>query len=94
MVYTTPLGSTLTVRSGLAPEGPWSAPIEVATCDLADPDMFCVGVHVHPWLDVGPDAIAVSYAPASLSSDAAARRAADPQTWGPRIVALPIPTLP
>jgi hypothetical protein len=94
MVYTGPLGSTLTVRSGLSPEGPWSSPVEVATCDLADADMFCAGVHVHPSLASAPGTIVVSYAPATLTPGVSARRAAEPAKWWPRFVALALPALP
>jgi hypothetical protein len=94
MVYVPPLGNTLTARSGLSPEGPWSAPIPLATCDLADADMFCAGMHLHPALASPDGTIALSYAPASLSPDAASRRAADPDAWWPRLVALPVPPLP
>jgi hypothetical protein len=91
MAYVPPLGTTIRVRIGLSPAGPWSAPVDVATCDLAAPDMFCAGVHLHPGLASPAGTIALSYAPASLSADAAARRAASPDDWWPRLVALPVP---
>ena len=94
LAYTTPLGSTLTVRSGLTPEGPWSAPVTIATCALADPDMFCGGVHLHPAIAAPAGEVVLSYAPETLSSDAAARRLADPDKWWPRFVALTLPPLP
>jgi len=94
LAYVPPLGSTITVRSGLAPAGPWSTPIAVATCDLADPDMFCAGVRLHPAVTTSPGTIALSYAPASLSPDAGARRAASPEAWWPRLAALALPSLP
>ena len=94
MAYVTPLGTTITLRSGLSPEGPWSAPIEAATCDLADADMFCAGVHFHPSVVASGDAVALSYSVSSLSSDVAMRRTADPLAWWPRIFALTIPPLP
>jgi hypothetical protein len=56
--------------------------------------MFCVGVHLHPALASAPGTVALSYAPASLASDQASRRAADPDAWWPRLVALPLPPLP
>jgi hypothetical protein len=92
--YVPPLGDTITLRSGLTPEGPWSAPLAVATCALADPDMFCAGIHLHPALSAPPGTIALSYAAASLSSDVASRRAAEPDKWWPQLVALPVPPLP
>ena len=94
MAYVPPLGSTILVRSGLAPEGPWSAPIPVATCDLADPDMFCAGLHMHPSVVAPAGSIAVSYAIASLSSDAATRQASEPAKWWPRLFAMSVPPLP
>ena len=94
LIYVTPLGSTITVRSGLTPFGPWSAPIDVAACDLADPDMFCGGIHLHPEVTSPPGTVVLSYAPVTLSSDAAARRIADPDKWWPRFVALELPALP
>jgi hypothetical protein len=94
MVYVGPVGSTIFVRSGLAPEGPWSAPVPVATCDLADSDMFCAGVHVHPLLASPRGTVVVSYAAASLSADSAARRAAEPSKWWPRFATLALPPLP
>jgi hypothetical protein len=94
LAYVPPLGTTITVRSGLSPAGPWSAPIDVATCDLADPDMFCAGLRLHPAVAAPPGTIALSYAPATFSADAGARRAGNPDAWWPRIVALPLPSLP
>jgi Domain of unknown function (DUF4185) len=41
MVYAAPLGSTITMRSGLSPFGPWSQPIEAASCELPGGDAFC-----------------------------------------------------
>jgi hypothetical protein len=93
MVYAPPLGSTLVARSGLAPEGPWSAPIQLATCVLADSDMFCTGVHLHPSL-TRPGFVVLSYAAASLSSDVAARRVSEPTKWWPRLAAVALPSLP
>jgi hypothetical protein len=94
MLYATPLGTTITLRSGLAPQGPWSAPIPIATCDLADADMFCTGIHLHPTIASFPGTVVVSYAAASMSADAATRRAAEPGKWWPRFVALTLPPLP
>jgi hypothetical protein len=91
MVYVTPLGATITLRSGLAPQGPWSAPIPIATCDLADADMFCAGIRLHPLIASAPGTVVVSYSAASFSSDAAARRAAEPGKWWPRFVSLALP---
>lgn len=43
MVYATPYAREITVRTGLAPAGPWSRPVTVARCDLpaVDPEAFC-----------------------------------------------------
>jgi len=94
MAYAGPLGTTIIVRSGLSLQGPWSAPIPVAQCDLADGDMFCTDVRLHPALAAPPGSIAVSYAIASLSPDAGARQAQDPAAWWSRLAALPLPPLP
>jgi hypothetical protein len=94
MAYVPPLGSMITLRSGLMPEGPWSAPIAVATCDLADADMFCSGIHLHPVLAAPSGAITLSYAPAILTPGAGARRAAQPDKWWPRFVTIVLPALP
>lgn len=94
MAYAPPLGSTILLRSGLSPEGPWSSPLPVATCDLADPDMFCGSVHLHPALAAPAGTFVLSYAAASLSSDVASRKAAEPTKWWPRLVALPLPPPP
>jgi hypothetical protein len=94
MAYAGPLGTTIIVRSGLSPQGPWSGPIPVAQCDLADGDMFCADVRLHPALSVAPGSIAISYAIGSLSADAGARQAQDPQAWWSRLGVLALPPLP
>jgi hypothetical protein len=94
LVFVPPLGDTIRVRSGLRPEGPWSAPVDLARCDLADPDMFCVGLAVHPTLAAPAGAIVVGYVPASFAADQAARRAAEPDKWWPRLAAVRLPSLP
>jgi hypothetical protein len=91
MAYIGPLGDTILVRSGVSPHGPWSLPLPVAKCDLADRDMFCAGLHAHPALTGPPGAIVVSYAPASLSAGVGARRAAEPEKWWPRLAAVALP---
>jgi hypothetical protein len=94
MAYVPPLGNTITLRSGLSPQGPWSAPVPVATCALADPDTFCAGMHLHPGIGVPPGTIALSYAAATLSPDVASRRASEPDAWWPQLVAVALPALP
>jgi hypothetical protein len=46
MLYVTPLGKTLHVRTGLAPHGPWSEETEVASCDLPS-GAFCGDAAFH-----------------------------------------------
>jgi hypothetical protein len=94
LAYVAPLGDTIALRSGLTPSGPWSAPIPVATCDLADADMFCAGVHFLAGVSVETGSVALSYAVGSLSADAAARQSSDPLDWWPRVFALKVPALP
>ncbi len=62
MTYVTPLGSTLVARSALAPEGPWSEPVVLASCDFgsAGPEAFCSGGQQHPEL-APPGSLALSY---------------------------------
>ncbi len=94
MAYVAPLATTISVRSGLSPEGPWSAPLAAGACDLADQDMFCAGIHLHPTFAAPAGHVVLSYAAASLSPDVASRRASDPDKWWPRIVVLSLPALP
>ncbi len=94
MAYAPPLSQIVRMRSGLAPEGPWSAPVDVATCDLSDGDMFCAGIHLHPAIRTPSGSIALTYAPATLSPDGPARQLAEPTKWWPRLVSLQIPPLP
>jgi hypothetical protein len=91
MAYATPLGRTLHLRSGLAPDGPWSGDLEVAACDLADPDFFCTDVHLHAELATDGATIPLTYGVASLASDAGARAAAHPERFWPRFVRLDVP---
>jgi hypothetical protein len=94
MSYVPPLGNTIVVRAGLGPEGPWSAPVPAATCDVPadDPGAFCAGAVQHPEIAAGPaGAIAVSYSIASLSSDAAARIQAARERYWPRLAIIPWP---
>jgi hypothetical protein len=51
-------------------------------------------IHLHPQVAVPAGCVALSYAAASLSSDAASRRAAEPDKWWPRVVALALLALP
>jgi hypothetical protein len=62
MTYVPALGSKLVARSALAPEGPWSEPVVLASCDLggAGPQTFCSGGQQHPEL-APPGSLALSY---------------------------------
>lgn len=52
MAYATPLAREITVRSGLDVDGPWSAPMPLAKCDLpaTDDQAFCNDIVLHPLL--------------------------------------------
>jgi hypothetical protein len=89
MTYVTPLGSTLVARSAPAPEGPWSAPVTLASCDLdgAGPGAFCAGGRQHPELVPGGALLALTYDAATFASDAG-----DTSAFWPRLVTLEIPS--
>jgi hypothetical protein len=91
MTYVPPLGSTMFVRRGLAPEGPWSSAYPLADCDLVDSDTFCTGAFLHPELFVPGGSIAVSYALGSFSADFGDRALASPATYGPRLAVVALP---
>jgi hypothetical protein len=88
MTYVPPLGSTLVARSAGTPEGPWSAPVTLASCDLigAGANQFCSGGQQHPEL-TPQDALFITYAPQSFAADAGAL----PHATAPHLVALPVP---
>jgi hypothetical protein len=91
MTYVPPLGDTLVVRSALAPQGPWSGPVVLASCDLtgAGPGAFCAGGEQHPELAVG-GGLVLSYDARTFTADAGA-----PAAFAPRLVTFPVPaTLP
>ncbi len=52
MAYATPLGTELTVRSGLGVTGPWSLPVTLGGCDLpsVDDGAFCGDLTLVPLL--------------------------------------------
>jgi hypothetical protein len=52
LAYATPLGTEITVRSGLGPAGPWSLPVRLGRCALPDedPGALCDDVVLHPLL--------------------------------------------
>jgi hypothetical protein len=84
MTYVTPLGHVVSVRSAIAPEGPWSAPVALFTCDLAGAGdgAFCAGGTQHPELG---DGLVVSVAAATFGS------ATGTDAYWPRVVAVTIP---
>lgn len=95
LVYVAPLGSALTVRSGLAPEGPWSAPFGLGGCELPAGDVFCTGADVHLELepDLAPGTLAVSYGMSSFSTDFVARALAAPDLYWPRLARVTVPSV-
>jgi hypothetical protein len=89
--YVTPLGDTLTVRSGLGPDGPWSGPFDLARCTLPrDQQAFCGGVALHPELAnrIVPGSIALSYAISTFTPGAAD---AAPEAYWSRLAVLKLP---
>lgn len=88
MTYIPPLGDTLVVRSATAPEGPWSAPVTLASCDLdgAGSGAFCAGGRQHPELVPGGSFLALTYDAASFASDAG-----DTNAFWPHLVTIEIP---
>lgn len=44
MAYVPPLSRDIVFRTGLAPDGPWSAPVAAARCTTAQPESFCSDV--------------------------------------------------
>jgi hypothetical protein len=88
MTYVTPLGSSLMVRRGLAPQGPWSSAFVLADCLLPDADAFCSGGFPHPELGGEPGSIAVSYAVSSFTADFGSRALASPSRYGPTLAVL------
>ncbi len=88
MTYVPPLATKIVARTALAPEGPWSGPTALASCDLAAAGRgaFCVGGHQHALLGVPAGSIAVSYAAATFEAGGASADA-----FAPRLVVLPVP---
>jgi hypothetical protein len=62
MTYVPPVGTTIAVRTAIAPEGPWSAPTTIATCDIAGAGTgaFCGGATLQA-IAVAPGSIALTY---------------------------------
>lgn len=93
MTYVAPFGTSLVARSAIAPEGPWSGPVELAGCalDPSIPGAFCGGGEQHPELAPGADRLVISYDDRTFATDAGP----DPRGFWPHLVDLPIPpTLP
>jgi hypothetical protein len=88
MTFVPPLGSTLVAESAPAPEGPWSAPVTLAACDLANAGggAFCAGGQQHPELAGAPGRLVLTY-DARTFTDAEAPRSA----FWPRLVAIDVP---
>lgn len=75
VAYVTPLGETVTLRSGLGPSGPFSAPLAAARCELPAGG-FCRGLSAHPALDAAdPGALTLTYANSSFEPLTAEQRA-------------------
>jgi hypothetical protein len=89
MTYVPPLGSTILVRSAIAPQGPWSTPVRLGACDLsgAGPGSFCSGGEQHPELVAGQDAIALTYDARSFTPDAGT-----PAAFEPRLATFAVPS--
>lgn len=89
-VFAAGFGTQLEVQHAPAPEGPWSAPSILASCELPpdDPGAYCAGPVVHRELldPHDPTTLVVGYSVGTTSPDGAARRAADPAAYWPHIV--------
>jgi hypothetical protein len=89
MAHAEPLGRDVMVRTGLGPDGPWSAAVAAARCWLPDAQAFCAAVSLHPALaDVGRDGVPFTYAPVTFTEGAAER---DPLAYWTRLGVLPVP---
>jgi hypothetical protein len=88
MTYVPPLGDRLEVRSAMAPQGPWSAPVTLASCDLAGagPGSFCTGGQQHPELVTGTSHVALTYDARTFTPDAGTAAA-----FWPKLVTFPVP---
>lgn len=88
-------GTQIEMRLAPSPEGPWTAPVVVADCELpaSDPDAFCAtpALHLELMNDWRPEQLAVTYDIGTLAPDAEARRAAAPAAYWPRLVRFELP---
>ncbi len=91
MTYVPPLASTIVARTAFAPEGPWSVPTALASCDLAaaGAGAFCAGAHQHAVAGVPRGSVAVTYAAATFTPGGGSSGPMD--AFAPRLVVLPIP---
>jgi hypothetical protein len=89
MTFVSPLGSTLMVESAPAPEGPWSASVTLAACDLANAGSgaFCSGGQQHPELSGADGRLVLTYSAASFGDGGASAGA-----FWPRLVSLEVPS--
>lgn len=94
-VYAAGFGSELRMHTAPRPEGPWSASVLLARCELPedDPGAYCAGPQVHRELldPLAPSVLVVSYSIGSTSVDQDERRARDPDGYWPRVLRLPMP---
>jgi hypothetical protein len=74
MAYAEPLGRYILLRTGLGPDGPWSAPLPFLRCALPvdDPQAFCAGVSLALELRdaLVPEDVVLTYAPATFTAGA------------------------
>jgi hypothetical protein len=87
MTYVPPLGGTLVARGASAPEGPWSAPVTLAACDLTGTGAgaFCAGGQQHAELS-SAGRLVLTYDARTFAPDAGASAA-----FWPRLVTLDVP---
>lgn len=83
MTYVPPFGKTVNMRFAPAPEGPWSEPREVATCQPADPGAMFYGAKQHAELDTqGGRQVVITYN-TNVAPDKIAER---PDLYWPRLL--------
>ncbi len=89
MLYAGVLGDRILVRSGIQPWGPWSAPHEVALCQLPE-GAFCAEVQLHVAASgrLPVHELVVSYAVATLEPHD------DSDSYATRLATVSLPPLP
>jgi hypothetical protein len=89
MTYVPPFGQSLMARSAIAPEGPWSSPVELARCalDPTIPGVYCGGGEQHPQLSAPSGQLVMSYDDETLSPDAGI----NVHGFWPKLVSLAVP---